>query len=147
MLWQTGVNYTFDGNLPENIKMVKFIEDMASAYAAADLVVSRSGATSVAEICCTGKPSILIPLPTASNNEQALNALALLNNNAAILLDNSKAEAYLADLIISTLSEQKLLEEMGNKAKALGRPDAGHTIADFILSGDSIEQIASEETF
>ncbi|MGA2298908.1 MAG: undecaprenyldiphospho-muramoylpentapeptide beta-N-acetylglucosaminyltransferase, partial [FCB group bacterium] len=119
ILWQTGNNFTQPVTLPENIKVLPFIEDMASAYSAADLVVSRSGATTVAEICAVGKPSILIPLPSASNNEQELNAKVLEKQYAAFLLDNDVLDTKLGNIILKFMSDGEILQKMGESAKSL----------------------------
>ncbi len=91
-IWQTGKNFTPEINIPQNVKLLTFIDDMASAYAAADLVIARSGATTVAELCLTGKPSVLVPLSTAANNEQESNARVLEQEGAAIMYTDFEIE-------------------------------------------------------
>ncbi len=133
-IWQTGNNYKIPKNLPKNIKAMKFIDDMASAYSAADLVVSRSGATTVAELCVCGKPSILIPLPSASNNEQKHNGMIMQNNKCAIMLDNEILKEKLFVTIIELMSDEHKLAEMGNNAKKMGKPNAGQNVANEIIN-------------
>jgi UDP-N-acetylglucosamine--N-acetylmuramyl-(pentapeptide) pyrophosphoryl-undecaprenol N-acetylglucosamine transferase len=132
-LWQTGSNFDLPTELPENVKVLNFIDDMASAYAASDLVVSRSGATTIAELCVTGKPSILVPLPTAANNEQESNALVLEEKGAAIMVPNNEIENHLASLINSHIFNAPALEKMSQKVKALARPDAAEKAANLVI--------------
>lgn len=124
-LWQTGKEfYCEKEKLPKNVIITEFIDDMASAYAATDLVVSRSGATSVAEICYVGKPSILVPLSSAANNEQAANAEELQRQNAAVVITNNNVGEQLADKMKELISDETRLREMSERASALARRDA-----------------------
>jgi UDP-N-acetylglucosamine--N-acetylmuramyl-(pentapeptide) pyrophosphoryl-undecaprenol N-acetylglucosamine transferase len=123
-IWQTGNDYQIKSALPDNIKLLKFIDDMASAYSAADLVVCRSGATTVAELTYLSKPSILVPLPSASNNEQKSNAEVLSSNSAAILLDNSEVGEKLGSTIIELINDSDKLSSMSYAAGNLARKDA-----------------------
>lgn len=132
-LWQTGKNYEIPAILPENVKVLQFIDDMASAYAVADLVVSRSGATSVAEICTTGKPAILVPYPHAANNHQEMNAMSLQEKGACILIDDSEIEHVLTEKIEEYIFDEFELNEIGKAAKALGKPDAAKNTAREIM--------------
>ncbi|MFC2130466.1 undecaprenyldiphospho-muramoylpentapeptide beta-N-acetylglucosaminyltransferase [Bacteroidota bacterium] len=132
-LWQTGKEYKPKSNIPENVRIVPFIEDMASAYSSADLVVSRSGAATVAELAVCGKPSILIPLPSASNDEQAQNARIFQKNNAAILLSDNEVQEKITDLINENINDKNRLEVMANAAKSLAKPNAAEEAAKIIL--------------
>ena len=133
IIWQCGNIHSFSVELPSNIKLLKFIDDMGSAYSAADLVVSRSGATSAAEICALGKPSILVPLPSASNNEQYLNAQEMDKSGAAVLVKNEDIEGRLYDLIEELINNNEKLNAMSQKALSLGNPKASEEIADTII--------------
>jgi UDP-N-acetylglucosamine--N-acetylmuramyl-(pentapeptide) pyrophosphoryl-undecaprenol N-acetylglucosamine transferase len=124
ILWQTGKNYIPPPDIPENVKVLQFIDDMASAYYSADLVVSRSGATTVAELGIVGKPSILVPYPSASNNEQEFNAKVLEDKNAAIIVPDNEIEFKLFDLISKYIFDDQKLASMSQNAKSLGKPDA-----------------------
>lgn len=134
IIWQTGKNYTFEQPLPNNAVIYQFIDNMAEAYSAADLVVARAGATTIAEITALGLPSILIPLPSAANNEQYLNAKFLESKNACILLDDASAAENLYDLIRGMIFDKDKLSEMSENSKLLGKPDAGNKIAEIIIS-------------
>lgn len=123
-LWQTGKDYKLSGSLPANVKMLEFIDDMASAYTAADLVIARSGATTVSELCYTGKPSILVPLPGASNNEQAANAVELEKNSAAVIINNDVIGAKLAENINLLLNDDAKLKTMSQNAEKLAKKNA-----------------------
>lgn len=134
IIWQTGKNYNYDKALPENIRSMQFIDDMALCYAASDLVIARSGATTVAEICIAGKASVLVPLPSASNNEQAHNAKILQNKNAAITVLDNEIDKALPKLINELFSSDTKLLEMGQAAKSLAKPDAARLAAIEILN-------------
>jgi UDP-N-acetylglucosamine--N-acetylmuramyl-(pentapeptide) pyrophosphoryl-undecaprenol N-acetylglucosamine transferase len=136
IIWQTGENTlqkNIENKLNDNIKILTFIDDMASAYSAADLVVSRSGATTVAELSIVGKPSILVPLPSASNNEQFFNAKFLEKNNAAILIPNDKILDELFKNINNLITDKEKLDFMAKSAKNLAKPNACQMIAEEIL--------------
>lgn len=106
---------------------VAFISDMANAYAAADLVICRAGALTIAELSVAGVPSVLVPFPHAVDDHQTANARFLANAGAAILLPQTKlTPEALAD--IRTLSRAQLLQ-MAEKALALGRPEATAEVA------------------
>lgn len=132
ILWQTGKNYEIP-TTPANIKAQVFIDDMAAAYAAADLVVSRSGATTTAELCIVGKPSILVPLPSASNNEQKHNALAMESKGAAIMCLNEKIGESLFSLADNLIKDTAKLQKIGSCATSLAKPEAAEKVAELIL--------------
>lgn len=134
VIWQTGEKNSINIPLPDNVKLVNFIDDMASAYSAADLVVSRSGATTAAELCIVGKPSILVPLPSASNNEQYFNAKYLESHNAAILITNNKISEKMYSVVTDLLLAPQKLNQMAVSAKHLAKPNASEIIAKEILN-------------
>jgi UDP-N-acetylglucosamine--N-acetylmuramyl-(pentapeptide) pyrophosphoryl-undecaprenol N-acetylglucosamine transferase len=112
-----------------------FIYQMPEAYAVADVVVSRAGATTLSEICVSGKPSILIPYPYATDNHQEMNARRLESAGAAVVItDRELSGERLAEEIRRLYREEGLREGMKKKALALGRPDAVKRIADIALS-------------
>lgn len=124
-LWQTGREFFVSkDSLAKNVVVTEFIDDMASAYAAADIVVSRSGATSVAEICYVGKPSILVPLSSAANNEQAANAEELQRQNAAVVITNCKVGELLAGTLKQLINDDERLRDMSIRAISLARRNA-----------------------
>ncbi len=123
-IWQTGNDYHISSTLPNNVKLLKFIDDMASAYSAADLVVCRSGATTAAELTYLSKPSILVPLPSASNGEQKSNAEVLEKIGAAIMIDNNEIDSSLGSAIMTLINSNEKLGVMADAAGSLSRRDA-----------------------
>jgi UDP-N-acetylglucosamine--N-acetylmuramyl-(pentapeptide) pyrophosphoryl-undecaprenol N-acetylglucosamine transferase len=111
-----------------------FIENMASAYADSDLILCRAGATSLAEITAAGKASILIPYPFAANDHQTLNARAMVEAGAAVMIPQRDLTAEkLFSVIDDLLEDDQKLREMALKAKKLGRPDAAAQMVDACL--------------
>ena len=133
MIWQTGRNYPQHSDLPSNIKQLQFIDNMNYALAAADLVVSRSGATTIAELCVVGKPSVLVPYPGAATNEQVRNAKVTAGSGAAIIINDNEIGRNLFDSIDTLINNKQMLAAMASAAKALGRPDAAGKCANEIL--------------
>jgi len=123
-IWQTGKNYepAIDGQA--NVRILKFIDNMAAAYSAADIVVSRSGATSLAEIAVTGKPSILVPYPLAANNHQEYNADLFANRGASIKIIDRMVYDVLGYVIEETFDNHAKLEDMIKNAKEFANPEA-----------------------
>jgi UDP-N-acetylglucosamine--N-acetylmuramyl-(pentapeptide) pyrophosphoryl-undecaprenol N-acetylglucosamine transferase len=111
-----------------------FFEDMPATFAAADLIVSRSGGT-VSEIAAAGKPSILVPLPTAADQHQLRNAQAFEKAGAALLVpDAEMTGGRLVEVVTRLAAEPGLLEKMGEAARTLARPGAAERAAD-VLEG------------
>jgi UDP-N-acetylglucosamine--N-acetylmuramyl-(pentapeptide) pyrophosphoryl-undecaprenol N-acetylglucosamine transferase len=111
-------------------EIVPFIYDMPTVLRSADLVVARSGATTVAELAACGKPAILIPLPQAIYNHQALNAEVVAKAGGAVVLaQRDLTGAHLAETIMSILTDQARLNEMGRRSWALRRQDSAEAIA------------------
>ncbi len=117
------------GDFP-GVTVVPFIDDMAAAMVAADLVVARAGATTVAELACIGRPALFVPFPQAADDHQAANAQAAVQAGAAAM---EREEALTEDALVvkleALLTYPATLAEMGRKAKALGRPRAAADIA------------------
>lgn len=110
-------------------EVTPFIYDMPKALRSADLVVSRAGAITLAELSACGKPAILVPLPTAIYQHQEKNALVMEQAGAAVLLRQSELTGTsLANQIAALLSDAGRLRSMGERSAALGRPDASETI-------------------
>lgn len=110
-----------------------FIDDMPSCYAVADLIISRAGASTVAEIAATGRPSILIPFPAATDDHQRRNAQSLVDRGAALLLEQQRSSGrQLAELIRSLENQRQRLQGMSRAARALARPHSADRIADLM---------------
>ena len=117
-------------SLGESAEVFKFIEDMPAAFARADLVVCRSGASTVAEITAAGKPAIFVPFPRAADDHQRVNAEALARVGAAVVVEESKLEGvWLAETIAALLGDSRRLEMMSEAARGLAHPDAARDIA------------------
>ncbi len=111
-----------------------FFWEMGPAYAVADLCLCRAGASTVAELCALGKPSILIPFPFAANDHQRRNAEALVASGAAhLLLDRDLNGAALSEIVKAFLRDKERLREMGYRARALARLDASARLADLVI--------------
>ncbi|NOZ04071.1 MAG: hypothetical protein GXO92_05625 [FCB group bacterium] len=136
VLWQTGsgqYNY-YSGFDSDTVRVVAFIEHMADAYAIADLVISRAGALTLAEITACGKPSILVPLPGAAGDHQTKNAQSLVANSAAKMIpEKDLTPEGLKNLVLGLLENKSELERLAQNAKSLGKPDAVEIIVNHIL--------------
>lgn len=132
ILWQTGTDFIVNRELPKDVHVMQFIDDMPSAYASADLIVSRAGGGTVAELAVCGKPAILIPLPGSSNNEQAQNAEALHQHGAAIVIDDAALSTELEYAIEHLLKHPEKLQEMSQYAIKYGKPHAAKEAAALI---------------
>jgi UDP-N-acetylglucosamine--N-acetylmuramyl-(pentapeptide) pyrophosphoryl-undecaprenol N-acetylglucosamine transferase len=110
-----------------------FIYEMDLAYSVADVVVSRAGALSVSELCLAAKPSILIPLPTAAEDHQTMNAMSLVNNNAAILVKDISAREDLVKTTISLLQNADKQTVLSKNIFQLAKPEAAREIAEEVL--------------
>jgi UDP-N-acetylglucosamine--N-acetylmuramyl-(pentapeptide) pyrophosphoryl-undecaprenol N-acetylglucosamine transferase len=114
-------------------EVVAFLDDMPAAYAAASLVVSRSGAGAVSEIAASGRPSILIPFPFAADDHQRHNALAMARAGASILIEDHELDGpRLSHEILRLVSGPRAAEEMGANARKLARPGAARRAADLL---------------
>jgi UDP-N-acetylglucosamine--N-acetylmuramyl-(pentapeptide) pyrophosphoryl-undecaprenol N-acetylglucosamine transferase len=114
----------------ESVQVFKFIEDMPSAFARADLVVCRSGASTVAEITAAGKPAIFVPFPRAADDHQRVNAEALARSGAAVVVEESRLEGvWLAETIAALLGDARRLHIMSEAARGLSHPNAARDIA------------------
>jgi UDP-N-acetylglucosamine--N-acetylmuramyl-(pentapeptide) pyrophosphoryl-undecaprenol N-acetylglucosamine transferase len=111
-----------------------FIDRMDFAYAACDLVVSRAGATTLAEVTRLGKPAILIPYPHAAEDHQRRNAQTLRDAGAALVIDDDDVEHKLKDVIVQLLFDERALKSMAERSRMLGRPDAANEIARKIVA-------------
>ena len=117
-------------DLQMDAEVSEFIEDMAEAYAWADLLVCRAGAMTIAECAAAGKPAILVPFPFSAGDHQSINAKALVDVGAALMLSNQElAEASSFSHLAQLLSNPEHLNEMGNKARNLYKPDAMKMVA------------------
>lgn len=139
-IWQTGSYYSaaiadeLKGENIPNLKVTDFITDMATAYKAADLVISRAGASSISEFCLIGKPVILVPSPNVAEDHQTKNALALSTRNAAIHVKDADAPANLLELAVHTVNDDKRLQELSENVQKLALPDSAEIIAKEVIT-------------
>jgi UDP-N-acetylglucosamine--N-acetylmuramyl-(pentapeptide) pyrophosphoryl-undecaprenol N-acetylglucosamine transferase len=111
--------------------VLDYVDDMGSAIAAADLVVARAGATSIAELTALGAPCILVPYPYATDDHQTTNAAAMVSHGAAVLVADGELDGErFGDELVALLEDPARRATMSAASKALGRPDAGKRVAD-----------------
>lgn len=134
VLWQTGKYYeaemrAFLAEHPAgNIRQMAFIERMDLAYDAADLVVSRSGACTVSELCLVGKPTIFVPSPNVAEDHQTRNAEALVDKNAAVMVRDAEAVRCGMDRALELLADKGRLADLARNISALGIRDAADRV-------------------
>lgn len=116
-----------------NLYVTDFIKNMANAYAAADLVISRAGAGSISEFCLLHKPVILVPSPNVAEDHQTMNALALVHKDAAILVKDAEAGEKLLPTALSTVSDAGKLKSLSDHIARLALPDSATIIAKEVI--------------
>ena len=138
-IWQTGKYYSaeiakrLEGQNIPNLVVTDFITDMGAAYKAADLVISRAGASSISEFCLIGKPVILVPSPNVAEDHQTKNALALANRDAAIYVKDAEAPATLLELAVKTVNDENKLKSLSENVLKLALPDSAEIIAKEVI--------------
>lgn len=138
-IWQTGKYYSaaiaeqLKGQNIPNLKVTDFISDMGAAYKAADLVISRAGASSISEFCLIGKPVILVPSPNVAEDHQTKNALALSTRSAAIYVKDAEAPATLLELAVKTVNDEAKLKSLSENVLKLALPDSAEIIAKEVI--------------
>jgi len=138
VIWQTG-GYYFEEmksrieKPADNILMKDFVREMHYAYAVADVVISRAGALSIAELMLTGKPSVLVPSPNVAEDHQTINAKALVERDAAILVKDSEGKEKLLDTAFELMEDSDRRAELSKNIKAMSHPDAARDIANEII--------------
>ena len=133
IIWQCGKIYIdqFKKYNSENIKVTEFISEMANAFAAADIIISRAGAGTISELCIIGKPVILVPSPNVAEDHQTHNAKALSEIGAAILLAENKI-SQLSTITNKVLGDEQEIEKLSTEIKKLALPKATEHIVDEI---------------
>ena len=144
-IWQTGKFYSAEiaerlkakvsqlSSLNSNLIVTDFIADMAAAYRAADLVISRAGASSISEFCLIGKPVILVPSPNVAEDHQTKNAMALVNRDAALFVKDSEAAEKLIPLAIATVADTAKLASLSENVLKMALPNSAEIIAKEVL--------------
>lgn len=139
-IWQTGKFYYDEmrkavesyGKL-DNLVVTDFIADMGAAYKAADLVISRAGASSISEFQLIGKPVILVPSPNVAEDHQTKNAMALVNKNAAMYVKDSEATDVLLNTALATIKDEAKLLSLSDNIMKLGLKNSADVIADEVV--------------
>ena len=139
VIWQTGKYYNADINehlkgrdLPM-IKVLDFISDMGAAYKAADLVISRAGASSISEFCLLGTPVILVPSPNVAEDHQTKNAMALVDKDAALYVKDADAPEQVISLALKTVQDEAKLRSLSENILKLALPNSADIIADEVI--------------
>lgn len=136
-IWQTGKYYSNyikeeleKRGKPEQLYVTDFLAKMGEAYAAADLVISRAGATSISELCLLRKPVVLVPSPNVSEDHQTKNALALVQKDAALYVKDDEAQRTLLPLAINTVKKPEMLESLSKQIAQMAFFDSAEIIAE-----------------
>lgn len=139
ILWQCGTRF-YDSLIKEvqvknypNLRLVSFLDNMPFAYKVSDLVVSRAGASSCAELLVTGMPSILVPSPYVAGDHQTYNAKAMVENGAAIMLRDDVLSKSIVKTVKEVINDQEQLDRMSMLALSLAKPEASTEIAKEVL--------------
>lgn len=118
-----------------DVKAFEYLFEMDQYYRWADIVIARSGASTIAELAATGKPALLIPLPTSADDHQRKNALALVKNNAALLMDQKDLTSQsLNEVLLDLKNNQNKLNELSQNIKKMHRPFAAESIAKVLMN-------------
>ena len=138
LIWQTGKPnaqaYVISAKNYSNVFVNSFIDNMSAAYTAADIVVSRSGAMAVAEICITGKPAVFVPYPFAAEDHQTFNAMQLVKEGAALMVADKEVSIKLMPTILQIINDDTLASQMQSKIKSLALLNADKVIAEAIIN-------------
>ena len=139
VIWQSGKIYDADCRKAlaesgvKNVIQSPFISNMDIAYRAADLVVSRAGASSISELQLLGKASILVPSPNVAEDHQTKNAIALANRDAAIMVTDAEAPQRLVSTMLKTVADAQLIASLETNVKAMALNNAAEKIVDKVL--------------
>jgi UDP-N-acetylglucosamine--N-acetylmuramyl-(pentapeptide) pyrophosphoryl-undecaprenol N-acetylglucosamine transferase len=139
LIWQTGKFYyktiieQLGENYHPNIKIIEFVNRMDLAYAAADIIISRAGAGTIAELCVVKKPVILVPSPNVAEDHQTKNALALVHEQAAIFVADRDAETKLITKALELLNDKSLQKKLSDNIGKMALPNADEVIAKEVI--------------
>ncbi len=136
IIWQCGKFYFEEYkkyNEKEGVQVLSFIDRMDLVYAAADMIISRAGASSVSELAIVGKPTIFIPSPNVAEDHQTKNAKAIADKNGAILIKESELDMRFKDVFSEVVNNEELQRELRENIKSLAKPNATKDIVDEIV--------------
>ena len=136
LLWQCGKGYfdQYERYTNPAVKVLDFVNRMDLAYAAADVIISRAGASSVSELCIVGKPVIFIPSPNVAEDHQTKNAMALVGKSAAMMIKEDDLEAKFSGLFSELIGSAEQRDELSKNIKELALPGATEHIVEVISS-------------
>ena len=140
LVWQTGKYYYQEAlnltktNENKTCVVTEFIDRMDLAYAVADVIVSRAGAIAISEICAVEKPPVFVPFPAAAEDHQTKNAKALVDQNAALLVNDADAMEKLGDTVIKLMADEKMKAKLKENLKRLAIKNSADRIADEIIN-------------
>ncbi len=138
IIWQTGKGYydTYKPMLQQydlrKIRVHDFVREMDLAYAAADVVISRSGAIAVSELCIANKPAILVPSPNVAEDHQTKNAMALVNKSAAVMVKDKDAQTTLVETALKLIFDEQRAHKLSENIAMLAKPKATEDIVNEI---------------
>lgn len=132
LLWQCGKGYLdqYERHSGAQVQVRAFIADMAAAFAAADVIISRAGAGSVSELCLVGKPVLFIPSPNVAEDHQRKNAAAVVSQGAALMLLESELEDQFEEVFADLVADPGRMKQIGDNIRKLARPEATREIVD-----------------
>ena len=136
LIWQCGKLYNDEYshfNEKENVQVLPFIDRMDLAYASADVIISRAGASSVSELCLVGKPTLFIPSPNVAEDHQTKNANAIVNKEGALLIKEIELDTKFTTTINSLLNDEELQKKLSQNMLQLAKPNATKDIVDEIV--------------
>jgi UDP-N-acetylglucosamine--N-acetylmuramyl-(pentapeptide) pyrophosphoryl-undecaprenol N-acetylglucosamine transferase len=133
LLWQTGKSWSIENKGWKNVIQTAFIDRMDYAYAVADVIISRAGALSIAELQNIGKPVILVPSPNVTEDHQTHNAMALVKNNAAIMIKDNEAKEKLMNTTLELMNDESKKKELSDNISKMAISDAAERIVAEIL--------------
>lgn len=138
IIWQTGAGYFEQAKQAAapyaQVRVYDFIAEMDLAYAAADMIVSRAGAMSISELCIVGKPCILVPSPNVSEDHQTKNAMALVRNQAALLVADRDAREQLGQAVLDLANDEAQCMQLAENCSKMAQTKAADKIAETILA-------------
>jgi UDP-N-acetylglucosamine--N-acetylmuramyl-(pentapeptide) pyrophosphoryl-undecaprenol N-acetylglucosamine transferase len=134
VIWQCGKGYIkeYQKYTSGNVKVVAFLNDMDKAYSASDFIISRSGAGAVSELCIVGKPTFFIPSPVVAEDHQTKNAMALVNEEAAVMFKETDLDKNFDSQFTEVLASEDIQNKLSKNIKALAMPNATQDICDEI---------------
>ncbi len=133
VIWQCGKLYYSQYKIysnTQNVQVYEFLNNMDFAYAAADIVISRAGASSVSELCIVGKPVIFVPSPNVAEDHQTKNAMAIVNKDAALIIKEEELDVDFESKFSQLIASPEKQKELGKNIKKLALVNATNQIVD-----------------